>query len=178
MTDRPARQTRAATSRRRQSWSGWGEGSVDEKDGVGVFLDDVTYVFADVSVFGLPLLAVVLVSGGNEWVGLKTAALVAWLTTVGVGAVIRGGWVTPLATDAPGWVAVTPWLVVLRVLYYNAALALAAYGGRALGVSVASSVTGSPWPSLATVGFALLVGALAAALFPRVAESFHAVVME
>src|SRR6056297_2826446 len=101
MTDRPARQTRAATTRRRQSWSGWGEGSVAEKDGVGVFLDDVTYVFADVSVFGLPLLAVVLVSGGNEWVGLKTAALVAWLTMVAVGTLIRGGWVTPLATDAP-----------------------------------------------------------------------------
>ena len=178
MSDRGARQTRPATSRRRQSWSGWGEGSVAEKDGVGVFLDDVTYVFADVSVFGLPLLAVVLVSGGNEWVGLKTAALVAWLTMVAVGTLIRGGWVTPLATDAPGWVAVTPWLVVLRVGYYNAALALAAYGGRALGVSVASSVAGSLWPSLATVGVALLVGALATALFPRIAESFYAAVAE
>ncbi|UPW00381.1 hypothetical protein M0R88_17980 [Halorussus gelatinilyticus] len=176
MSDRPARQIRAATSRRRQSWSGWAEGSVDEKDGVGVFLDDVTYVFADVSVFGLPVLWLVLVTGTNEWAGLKTGALVAWLTTVAAGALIRGGWVTPLATDAPGWVAVTPWLVALRVAYYNAALALAAYGGRALGE--ASSVVGPQWPSLATVGAAFVVGALAAALFPRVAESFYGIVAE
>ncbi|UPV74343.1 hypothetical protein M0R89_17640 [Halorussus limi] len=174
MTDRPARQTRAAESRRRQSWSGWGEGTVDEKDGIGVFLDDVTYVFADVSALSLPILWTVLVGGTNEWVGVKTAALVAWLTTVAVGALIRGGWVTPLATDAPGWVALTPWLVALRVFYYNAALALAAYGGRALGE--ASSTVGPQWPSLATVGFAFAVGALAAALFPRVAESFYGAV--
>jgi len=152
---------------------------VDEKDGVGVFLDDVAYVFADVSVLGLPTLSLVLLAGANRWAGLKTAALVAWLTMVAVGALIRGGWVTPPATDAPGWVAMTPWLVALRVGYYNAALALAAYGGRALGVAFSESPSvGPPWSVAATAGFAFAVGALAAALFPRIADSFYAVVAE
>ena len=46
MTDRGARQKRPATSRHRQSWSGWSEGEVAEKDRIGVFLDGVTYAFA------------------------------------------------------------------------------------------------------------------------------------
>ncbi|MFC7080049.1 hypothetical protein [Halorussus caseinilyticus] len=163
----PARQTRAAESRRRQSWSGWGEGRVTEKDGVGVFLDDVTYAFADISVLSLPVLSVLLMAETSEWFGLKAFALVAWATMVVCAALIRGGWVTPPATDAPGWVAMTPLLVALRLGYYNGTLALAAYGGRALGRS------GSP---LAGGAFALLAGALSVALFPRVAESFYGVV--
>jgi hypothetical protein len=138
-----------------------------------VFLDDVTYVFADVSMLGFPLLWFVLVAGTNEWVGLKTATLFAWLTTVAVGALIRGGWVAPPATDAPGWVAMTPWLVALRVVYYNATLGLAACGGRALGGILSSLAGSSPLTSLTTVGFAFAVGALSAALFPRIAESFY-----
>ncbi|WP_435174310.1 hypothetical protein [Halorussus sp. AFM4] len=169
MSDRPARQTRAATSRRRQSWSGWGEGRVEEKDGVGVFLDDVTYAFADVSVPSIPVLYALLVGEGTAWFGLKAFALVAWLTMVAGAALVRGGWVAPPATDAPGWVAVTPWLVALRVVYYNATLALAAYGGRALAAA---------WSPVAAVVLALLVGAVSVALFPRIAESFYAVVAE
>ncbi|NHN59123.1 MULTISPECIES: hypothetical protein [Halorussus] len=169
MSDRPARQTRAATSRRRRSWSGWGEGRVDEKDGVGVFLDDVAYAFADVSVPSIPVLYGLLVGAGTDWFGLKAFALVAWLTMVAGAALVRGGWVTPLATDAPGWVAVTPWLVALRLVYYNATLAVAAYGGR--GVAAAWS------PVAAAVG-AFFVGALSVALFPRVAESFYGVVAD
>ncbi|WP_137287200.1 hypothetical protein [Halorussus salinisoli] len=164
---RPARQTRPAESRRRQSWSGWGEGEVAEKDRVGVFLDDVTYTFADVSVLSIPILSVLLMAEASEWFGLKAFALVAWLTMVGGAALIRGGWVTPLATDAPGWVAMTPWLIALRLGYYNGTLALAAYGGRALG---------SAWSPLAGTAFAFLVGALSVAVFPRVAESFYDVV--
>lgn len=167
MSDRPARQTRAATSRRRQSWSGWGEGRVDEKDGVGVFLDDVAYAFADVSVPSLPVLYGLLAGAGADWFGLKAFALVAWLTMVVGAALIRGGWVAPLATDAPGWVAVTPWLVALRLGYYNATLAAAAYGGRAVAAA---------WSPVAAAVGALLVGALSVALFPRVAESFYGVV--
>jgi hypothetical protein len=165
--DRPARQTRAATSRRRQSWSGWGEGQVDEKDAVGVFLDDVTYAFADVSVPSIPFLWHVMMADGGAWFGLKAFSLVAWLTMVAGAALIRGGWVRPLATDTPGWVALTPWLVALRLGYFNGTLALSAFGGREIAASV------SP---LAGGGFALLVGALSVALFPRVAESFYATV--
>lgn len=168
MDDHPARQTRPATSRRRQSWYGLGERQVAEKDGVGVFLDDVAYAFADVSVSSLPVLFALLLTETNEWFGAKTFALVAWLTMVAGAALIRGGWVTPLATDAPGWVALTPWLVVLRLGYLGGALALAAYGGRAVGA--VSPVVGG--------AFALLVGALSVALFPRFAEWFYAVVAE
>ena len=142
---------------------------MDEKDGVGVFLDDVTYAFADVSVLSIPVLYALLVGAGTAWFGPKAFALVAWLTMVAGAALIRGGWVTPLATDAPGWVAVTPWLVVLRLVYYNGTLALAAYGGRALGAA---------WsPAAAAVG-AFLVGGFSVAVFPRVAESFYGVVAD
>lgn len=137
---------------------------MDEKDGVGVLLDDVGYAFAEVSVFSIPVLYYVMVTEAAAWYGVKTGALVGWLAMVGVAAVVRGGWVTPPATDAPGWVSLTPWLVALRVPYYNGALALAAYGAS----EVAS--LGSP---LASVGLALAVGALATALFPRVAETFY-----
>ncbi|WP_135825992.1 hypothetical protein [Halorussus ruber] len=169
MSDRGARQTRPATSRRRQSWSGWGEGRVDEKDGVGVFLDDVTYAFADISVLSIPVLFHLMTSATNAWFGLKFGALVAWLTMVVGAALLRGGWVTPLATDEPGWVAMTPSLVLLRLGYYNAVLALAAYGGRALSEAV------SP---VASVAFALLVGALSVGVFPRLADGFYGVVAE
>ena len=167
MPDRRARQTRAAKSRRRESWSGWGERASDEKDAVGVFLDDVTYAFADVSVLSIPVLYYLLVTGSTEYFGVKAAALVAWLTMVVVAALIRGGWVTPLATDVPGWVAMTAWLVALRLVYYNGTLALAAYGGAEVGLRV------SP---LASLAFAFLVGALAVGFFPRFAESFYGVV--
>lgn len=163
----PVRQTREATSRRRESWSGFGERNVAEKDGVGVFLDDVVYVFADISVLSLPTLAVVMHTTPRHWFGVKGAALVAWLTMVATGALIRGGWVTPLATDALGWVTLTPWLIPFRLVYFNATLALAAFGGRAAEGAV------SPVASLA---FALVVGALGIGLFPRLAESFYEVV--
>lgn len=169
MSDRGARQKRAATSRRRQSWSGWGEAETAEKDGVGVFLDDLTYTFAEISALSIPVLFFLLTGATNAWFGRKTAALVAWLTMVLGAALVRGGWVTPLATDEPGWVAVTPWLVALRVGYYNATLALAAYGGRAL------SEASSP---VASVGFAFLVGALAVGVFPRIADGFYGIVAE
>ncbi|NEU56531.1 hypothetical protein [Halorussus sp. MSC15.2] len=142
---------------------------MDEKDGVGVFLDDVAYTFGDVSALGLPVLSVLLMADASEWFGLKAFGLVAWLTMVGGAALIRGGWVSPLATDALGWVAMTPWLVALRLVYYNATLALAAYGGRALA---------GRWSPLAAAGFALVVGALSAALFPRAGDSFYGVVGE
>ena len=188
---RPARQTRQATSRRRQSWSGWGEGGVAEKDGVGVFLDDVAYVFADISAFGLPFLYALLVGAtdawfpgaANEWIGLKTPALVGWLTMVVAAALIRGGWVAPLATDALGWVALTPWLVAFRLGYFNAALALATFAGRAVEVTAASFAPEAGPPAgtisaVASIGVACAVGALAAGAFPRLAESFYAVVAE
>ena len=134
-----------------------------ERDSVGLFLDDVAYVFADVSVFAIPVLYAVLVGTGIEWYGAKSSTMVAWLTMVGGGALVRGGWVTPLATDVPGWVSMTLRLAVLRLVYFNATLAAAVYGGLAI-VSL-----GSP---LASVPFAFAVGALSVGLFPRTAEAY------
>jgi hypothetical protein len=165
MADRPARQTERARDRRRRTWDGDSLGSMVEKDRLGVLLDDAGYVFADVSVFSIPVLAVVLVTEPATWYGVKTGALVAWLAMVAVGAVIRGGWVTPPATDAPGWVSLAPRLLALRLGYYNGTLALGAYGASAI------ASAGSP---IASLGAALAVGALAAGCFPRLAESCYA----
>lgn len=163
MADRSARQTRAARERRRRTWDGDSLGAMAEKDGVGLFLDDLGYAFADVSAFSIPVLYLVMVTEPADWYGAKTAAMAAWFAAVAVGAVIRGGWVTPPATDAPGWVSMTPLLALLRIGYFNAALALGAYGGGAL----------APASPAGSVAFAALVGALAAALFPRVAETAY-----
>jgi len=167
MGDRPARQTERARDRRRRTWDGDSLGSMTEKDSVGVLLDDAGYVFADVSTFSIPVLAAVLVTEPATWYGVKTGALVAWLAMVAVGTAIRGGWVTPPATDAPGWVSLAPRLLAFRLGYYNAALALGAYG--------ASAVASLGYP-LASLGVALGVGALAAGFFPRLAESFYGLV--
>lgn len=142
---------------------------MDEKDSVGVFLDDVAYTFADISALSIPVLFHLVTTATNARFGLKFAALVAWMTMVGGAALVRGGWITPIATDEPGWVAMTPWLVVLRIGYYNGVLALAAYGGRTLSEAV------SP---VASVGFALLVGALAVGVLPRIADWFYGLVAE
>jgi len=179
---RPARQTEAARSRRRTSWHGHGERTATEKDAVGAFLDDVAYAFADVSFLSAPALSAVLLSTPEQWFGVEGATLVAWTAMVVGAALIRGGWVTPLATDARGWVAITPWLVALRLVYYNAALASAALGGSAAEAALSpAAATGGPPEFDATAVaasalVALLVGALAVGLFPRVADSFYAVV--
>ncbi len=74
-----------------------------------------------------------MVTSPVEYGGVKSAAFLGWMTMVLGAALIRGGWVSPLFTDIPGWVSITPILVVLRVLYFNLALAVAAYGGGLLG---------------------------------------------
>ena len=123
----PTRQTRAAQERRRSSWYGLGTAQRAEKDGVGVFLDDVVYVFADISLGSLPVLFLVMVGESPGRYGAETGVLVVWAVTVLVAALIRGGWITPLGTDVPGWVSLTPLLVAVRVPYYNGLFAVCAY---------------------------------------------------
>lgn len=161
--DPPGRETRAARSRKRRTWYGHGQTARTELSGAGRFVHDVFRLSADVFLASLPVLLLVLFAGGTGGFGPRTAALVGVLSTTLVGTAIRGGWITPLATETPGWVALSPPLVALRVLYYNLALAVAAYGGVA-----AATAAGTPPASL---GVAALVGAVAALLFPRVAEA-------
>lgn len=112
----------------------------------------------------LPILYLVLVTSGTKFFGTKSAAMIAWTMMVLVAGTIRGGWITPLGTSVPGWVSISPSLVALRLVYYNLALAVATYGGGALGTTLSLS--------LESVVFAAFVGAIAVGTFPRIAETF------
>lgn len=170
MSDPPGRDTRHAQSDRRRGWYGIGQSASMKKSGFGRWLDDVAYAFAEISLLGLPALWVVLMATDLDPFGLKAAALVAWMAMVATAATIRGGWVTPLGTDVPGWVTLSPPLIFLRLVYYNAALALATFGGV--------WVAGIVGIDIASIAFALLVAILSAAAFPRLAEVFYGRVLD
>ena len=159
----PGRETRPAHSRERRIWYGHGQLARAELSGPGRFIHDSLRVSADVSVASLPVLLFVLLAGGVGTYGPRTAVFAGLLSMALVGTAVRGGWITPLATATRGWVSLSPSLVALRVVYYNLALALAAYGG----VAVASAGGRPP----ASLGVAVLVGGAAALSFPRVAEA-------
>lgn len=164
----PGRETAAATSAERRIWYGYGTLSRAEKSGVGVFLHDTTRVFAEVSVFSLPVLLAIMEYPATGWYDAKATGLVAWLAMTLAGTLVRGGWVAPLATTTPGWVTLAPWLLALRVVLFNAAMAVAAFGGLAVGETLG-------WPP-ASVVWAAAVAALAALSFPRLAEEWLALV--
>lgn len=159
----PGREARPAYTRERRTWYGHGQLARAELNGPGRFIHDSLRVSADVSVASLPALIHVLLAGSLGTYGPRSAMFAGLLSMALVGTAVRGGWITPLATATLGWVSLTPSLVALRVVYYNLALALAAYGGAA----VASAVGNPP----ASLGVAVLVGAAAAFSFPRVAET-------
>ena len=163
----PTRQTRAATERRRWTWHGLGTAAQTDKDGVGVFLDDVVYVFAEISFLSLPVLYAVMMGAGRAYFGVKTGVFAAWMAMVLVGTLIRGGWLTPLATDVPGWVSLKPSLVVLRLVYYNAVMGAVAYLGGTF------ATAGYPFLSVVCPA---VVGAGAAGLFPAVADRAYELV--
>lgn len=162
MADPPGREAEAARTGRRWSWHGRGSGTLEEKRGLGLFLDDVVYCFADVSISALPALYVVMTTAEVRLFGAKGSVMVAWMTMVVVAALVRGGWVTPLTSAVPGWVSVTASLVALRFAYFNLCLAAAALGGASL------ADRGFSWFSV--VG-PFVGGLLAAGLFPRLAEA-------
>lgn len=170
MSDPPGRDTRTARSDRRRSWYGTGKLITVEKNGFGRWLDDVAYAFADISIAGLPILWYVLLSEDLGYFGLKSAALVAWLTMVLGAATIRGGWITPLGTDVPGWVTPSLSLAVLRLGFYNAALGVAAYGGV--------WVAGAVGVDYASVVVSFLTGAVAVGAFPRFADVYYRRVLD
>ncbi|MDQ2051551.1 hypothetical protein RBH26_13800 [Natronolimnohabitans sp. A-GB9] len=161
----PGRQTRPAYSTTRRTWYGYGHLTRAEKSGFGRYLHDCSYVFGDVSVFSLPVLFAIVVAPGAGAFDATAAGLLAWATMVAVGAAIRGGWITPLATETLGWVSVTPVLLGFRLIYYNCALGLAVFGG----VALADAVGYAPLSLLV----AITVTALATLAFPRLAQSFY-----
>ena len=159
----PTRQTRAAVGRRR--WTG--TAAKEEKDGYGVFLDDLGYAFAEISFLSLPVLFLVMMRGERSFFGVKASLFVAWMVAVVMAALVRGGWVTPLATDVPGWVSLKPSLVALRLLYYNALLA---------GVAIVGGMLASLEYPLLSVLVPAAVGAAAIAAFPAMADRTYGVV--
>ena len=133
-----------------------------EKNAYGRFLHDVTYVFGEVAILGLPALMAVAVGDSPGFYGAVAAVFAAWLTITVVGALIRGGWVRPLATETLGWVTFSPALIALRLAYYNGVFLAAGYGGPAL----ADAVGVAPLSIAAAVGLALV----ATLAFPRLGE--------
>lgn len=165
MESPPSRETEAARSPERRTWYGYGRLARVEKRGASRYLHDLTYAFADVSLFGLPAVLLVFLAAGTAAFGARTLTLVVWLSMTATAAAIRGGWVTPLATPVPGWVSITPMLIALRICYYNAALAVAVVASLAL-----AGTLGSP---PAAIGFAIVLALLATLAFPALAEEVY-----
>lgn len=169
--DRPlGRETDIAATGRRRIWYGYGSMAHAEKSGIGRFLDDTTRLYAEVSVFSLPVLLFIMSYPATSPVDAKATGFVGWMTMTLVGALIRGGWVRPLATDSLGWVRLSPWLLVLRVGYVPAAFALATFGGLVVAGLVGSVAAGLLW--------AAAVAAVAMGLFPSLASRWLAWVRE
>lgn len=157
----PGREIDAADSNERRIWYGYGTLARAEKDPIGMFLQDVIRIYGEITVLSLPVLIVVMVLPAGSGDATATA-LLAWILMTLVGTLIRGGWIRPLATDTPGWVTLAPWLLVLRVGYFNATFALAAFGGTIVGAAVG-------WPPVGLL-WAAAVAIVSMLCFPRVAE--------
>lgn len=170
MDSPPGRETEAARSPDRRTWYGYGQLTRAEKRGAGRYLHDLTYTFADISVFGLPAVFFVFLATGEGAFGAGTVTLVVWLTMVATAAAIRGGWVTPLATSVPGWVSITPALVAVRICYYNAVIAATVAGSLLAADAVGSS------PS--AIAFAVALAVLATMAFPSIAEATYARIVD
>ncbi len=158
----PGRETAVAESSERRGWHGYGTLSRVEKSGFGCLFHDTSRVFGEVAVLGLPALVCVWISPQETFVGATAMALLAWLVMTLVGTLVRGGWIHPPATPTPGWVTLSPWLLILRVFYFNPVLLVASFGG--------SWVTGLLESSVLGLAFAGGVAALSMLAFPRVVD--------
>ena len=158
------RETDIAESSQRWVWYGYGSTTRAEKNGIGRFLDDTTRIYAEVSVFALPTLLFIMGYPITTPVDAKATGIVGWATMTFVGTLIRGGWVRPLATETRGWVTLSPWLLVLRLGYFPAALALATFGGIAVAGLAGSAVVGLLWAGG--------IAAVTMSVFPRVASAW------
>ena len=165
---KPSRQTEPAHSATRRTWYGYGSLARTEKSGFGRFLHDCSHIFGDVSIPSLPVLFAIMAAPGTGFYDATAAGFLAWMAMVLVGTVIRGGWIRPVATDTLGWVSLKPSLILLRVVYYNVVLAIAAFGGPTV-----ATATGTGPLSLV---FSLVVAIVSMLAFPRLADSFYALV--
>jgi len=94
-----------------------------------------------------------------------------------VGTLVRGGFVRPLWTSTPGWVMLSPSLLLARVPYFNAGLALAIFGGLRAEQTVTGLAPASGSLGVAAgLAWAAGVAALLSLCFPRFAERWLSVV--
>jgi len=171
----PGRETATARSNVRRIWYGYGQLGRTEKSGFGLFLHDIVRIYAEVSILSLPVLFAIMAAPAPGQLDAKATGLVAWLTMTLVGTLVRGGWVRPLGTPTPGWVRLSPSLLVLRVGYFNAALAVAAFGGLSVAAAVAGFAAGSLAAPLAALAWAGTAAAVSMLAFPRVSGEWLAV---
>lgn len=158
----PGRETQAADSTERRIWYGHGTLGRVEKDPLGMFLQDVIRIYAEISVLSLPVLVLVMLLPPGVWYDATATALVAWMLMTAVGTLIRGGWIQPLATETAGWVTLSPWLLALRVVYFNLAFVVSAFGGVVVAAALGWPPAGVLWAGPVAIVLILL--------FPRVAQ--------
>lgn len=130
----------------------------DEKEGVERWLEDVFFALGEVTFLALPALFSLMDAEPN--VPLKYAAMFVWATLVLATGTMRD--------DRFGgrWPPVSPVLVAVRFVYYNAVVLAGAYGGAAVDLSLGSPVV--------TAAVATLVALAAAAGFPRLVAALGA----
>lgn len=172
----PGRETTAAISNERRTWYGWGQLTRVEKSWFGLFLHDVTRLFAEISVISLPVLLAAMAAPATGWFDAKATGLVAWATLVVTATLIRIGTVPPIGSETPGWVTLAPELIVLRVGYFNGGLAAAIFGGLAVHDSIGTLVTSDTAGIAFGLGWALAISVGMALVFPRVAEEWLSIV--
>jgi hypothetical protein len=130
------------------------------KEGFEDWTEKVFYALFEVSVLALPALLASTATGPDA-IGQSFGASVSLLALVlGVGT-IRSEY-APIETE---WPRLSPATLIARTLWYNGAIVLAAFGGRAIDLLVIER--------LGTVVFAIAVSLVAVATFPRFAASLR-----
>jgi len=162
----PGREQHAAETNYRRGWFGWGQASQVEKNAFGVVFTDCYRIAGEIVLLTLPVLWYLSFAAGAGQVGIFNAWLVATAAMVVVGILVRGGWVHPPLTSAPGWVRLFPKLIVLRVGYFNLTLLAVMYAALAIGQAVG--------PKPVVVLAAAVGGAASVLLFPRVTDEVMA----
>ncbi|WP_136689771.1 hypothetical protein [Halorhabdus amylolytica] len=162
----PGRETSAATSTYRREFLAIGNRTGSEKGQIGVLLGDIGRIAGEIGVLTLPVMLSLPVAQVWDPVALFETWLVALITMIVLGTLVRSGLIAPPFTDAPGWARLFPTLILLRVIYFNGTLLVAVLGGGAVAGGTGVVATGLVW--------SLAVSATATLLFPRVVDEWMA----
>ncbi|WP_181686005.1 hypothetical protein [Halorhabdus salina] len=162
----PGRETSAATSNYRREFLAIGNRTGSQKGQIGVLLADIGRITAEVGILTLPVMLYLPVAPVREPPALFETWIVALLTMIVGGTLLRSGWISPPFTNAPGWARLFPTLLVLRLLYFNGTLLVAVHSGSVVAGQTGMVGAGLLW-SLGVSGTATL-------LFPRVVDTWMA----